>query len=463
MKHLIKTIFGLSIAALLTVFIACPQPAGPGGAANSGSPSSPQTPPPKTPVEKALGELAVSPVQVYKDMNKVNLPTATSVTDVTITWTAEPAGYINDDESSPDFGNVLKHETETTEVTLTATATKDGETKIKTFKITIHPATVEPDAQAFADSLLCPSSVSQDFTLPQSISGYPTAAITWRSADENIIKIENGSDIKGVVVGYDLIDRTVKLTATVHYNSGTGTKDFNVTVEHFANKIKREDSNYIKEYEFTGTELTFTRTDKHTNKIDKGYKYAYTDVNPESKTAVFTKTAKYDEHEKKWVTSQFPSRCYIYSFAGSGTNLRFNTNLPYDSGKPWYEQEGGYDFQNTSVPYPAPAGTIMFIYFRVNKSGANTYSAYIAIHKADGSGHSPQCDNRSSKVPFSPPNSPMTATLVEHGNPSNQLNVEITNINVSSDGLTMNADIKIDSGAFESYELKFRGNSLPLY
>ena len=558
MKHLIKTIFGLSIIALSVMLISCPQSVNPVGG------TAPLTPPVnKTPVEKALAELTVSPVQVYNGTDKVDLPITTSVAGVTITWTAEPADYIKTED--PDRGKILKRETEETEVTLTAKATKDGEVKTKTFKITIYPATVDPDAQALASSLACPSSVSQDFILQKNVDGYPTATIAWESADDKIIKIESGSDVKGIV-GYDLIDRTVKLTATVHYNSGTGTKDFNVIVEHFANKIKREDSNYIKEYEFTGTELTFTRTDKHTNKINKGYKYAYTDVNPESKTAVFQETAHYDSREEKWITSQeylqeqkalvmqglaelnrlkglnplklrdfekvlqilsgtqgsipeaglfnfvknyvsdspetyeqfnalsvseqslklkkslvpmetqfnqylssltmeyqFPSRRYIYSFNGSGTNLRFNTRFPYDSGKPWYEQKGGYDFQNTSVPHPAPAGTIMFIYFRVNKSGSNTYSAYIAVHKADGSGHSPQCDNRSSQAPFTPPNSPITATLVEDGNPSNQLNIEIKNISVSSDGLTMNADIKIDSGTFESYELKFRGDSSPLY
>ncbi|WP_040846149.1 immunoglobulin-like domain-containing protein [Treponema maltophilum] len=417
--------------------------------------------------------------------------------------------------------------------------------------------------------MACPSSVSQDFILQKNVDGYPTATIAWESADDKIIKIESGSDVKGIV-GYDLIDRTVKLTATVHYNSGTGIKEFNVTVEHFANKIKRENSKYVREYEFTGTELVITETKKDDNVLQRGAKYIYTDVQTASngtKTAVFSKTADYDKNEEKWVTRQeylqeqkalvmqglaelnrlkglntlklrdfetlysiitadpqaateeqlfgfvqyllnisetyeqfaplpdgtkstilkngipyaetifnesltaivngrFPSRRYIYSFNGSGRNLRFNTSLPYDSGKPWYEQEGGYDFQSSvqnNASHPAPAGTIMFIYFRVNKSGANTYSAYIAVHKADGSGKAPQCDNRNNDVPFTPPNSPITATLVEDGNPSNQLNIEIKNISVSSDGLTMNADIKIDSGTFESYELKFRGDSLPLY
>jgi len=43
MKHLIKMLFGLGIAALLTMFISCSQSAGPGGDVNSDSPSSPQT------------------------------------------------------------------------------------------------------------------------------------------------------------------------------------------------------------------------------------------------------------------------------------------------------------------------------------------------------------------------------------------------------------------------------------
>lgn len=313
MKHLIKTIFGLSIAALLTVFISCPQPSGPGGAANS--PSNPQTPPPQTPVEKALGELTINPVQIYKNTTKVELPTTTSVAGVTITWTAEPTGYIKAED--PDRGKILKREpaagTEKTEVTLTAKATKDGEVKTKTFKITIYPATVEPDAQALASSLACPASVSQDFTLPKNVSGYPTATITWTSADDKIIKIETvGTELKGIV-GYDLIDRTVKLTATVHYNSGIGIKEFNVTVDRVS-EIKEEynenDSEgnpitVIKKYEFNGTELVITETKKADNVLQRGVKYTYTDVRTASdgtKTAVFQKTANYNNGS--WKTSQ---------------------------------------------------------------------------------------------------------------------------------------------------------------
>lgn len=309
MKHLIKTVFGLSIAALLTVFISCPQPAGPGGG-NSGT----VTPVPKTPVEKALGELTVSPVQVYNGTDKVDLPITTSIAGVTIEWTAEPADYIKTED--PDRGKILKREpvtgTEKTEVTLTAKATKDGEVKTKTFKIIIYPATVEPDAQALASSVACPASVSQDFTLQKSVDGYPSSVVTWASADDKIIKIESGTDIKGII-GYDLIDRTVKLTATVNYNSGIGIKDFNVTVDRVS-EIKEEYNHLdsegkpitvIKKYEFNGTELVITETKKADNVLQRGVKYTYTDVQTASdgtKTAVFQETANYINGS--WKTSR---------------------------------------------------------------------------------------------------------------------------------------------------------------
>lgn len=326
MKHLIKTIFGLSIAALLTVFISCPQPAGPGGG-SSGTvtpvPESPGggnngtvTPVPESPVEKALGELTVSPLKVYKHTAKLELST-TSVPGVTITWTASPEGYINL-ESGADFGKIIKREpaagTEKTEVTLTAKATKDGETKTKTFTVTVYPESAEPSAQDLADFLSLSSAVfSANVTLQKSVDGYPSSVVTWASADENIIKIETvGTELKGII-GYDLIDRTVKLTATVNYNSGIGTKEFNVTVDRVS-EIKEEynenDSEgnpitFIKKYEFTGTELVITETKKADNVLRWGVKFAYTDVQTASdgtKTAVFQKTANYNNGS--WKTSQ---------------------------------------------------------------------------------------------------------------------------------------------------------------
>lgn len=146
------------------------------------------------------------------------------------------------------------------------------------------------------------------FYFAKSVDGYPTAVITWESADDKIIKIESASDIKGII-SYDLIDCTVKLTATVHYNSGTGTKEFNVTVDRVSeikeeyNQTDGEGNSFtvIEKHEFTGTELVITYTKKDDNVLQRGVKYTYTDVrtaSDDTKTAVFTKTVEYNKDKK---------------------------------------------------------------------------------------------------------------------------------------------------------------------
>ena len=293
MKNFIKNCIGLSIAALAITLISCSNIGS--GSENGGiTPSVPQ----ETPVEKALKELSVSPEKVFKLTDKVTLPTTTSVSGVTITWAASPEGYI--ETAGTDIGTIKKRDAEDKSITLTATAVKDGETGTKTFTITVCAENTEPSARDFADSLTIPSSVSSDMTLPKDVVGY-TAAITWISADENIIKIEdNGSDEKGVITK-DIVDRKVKLTAKVEYKSETAIKEFDVNVSHIE-EISFETSDSIYKYEFTGTEFIYTRVDKVSKEITSGYKYGYSEVEPKSKKAVFIKTTSY--MNGKWMTKQ---------------------------------------------------------------------------------------------------------------------------------------------------------------
>ena len=296
MKNFIKNFVGLSIAALAITLISCSQPAGGNSDTGNGgiTPSAPQ----ETPVEKALKELSVSPKKVFKLTNKVTLPTTTSVSGVTITWAASPEGYI--ETAGTDIGKIKKRDTEDKSITLTATAVKDGENKTKTFTVVVCAENTEPSAQDFADALMISSSVSSDMTLPKDIAGY-TAAITWKSANESIIKIETvGGDEKGVIT-QDIVDRKVKLTAKVEYKSETATKEFDVNVSHIE-EISSETSHSIYKYEFTGTEVTYTVINKDDNKISYGYKYGYSEVDPESKKALFIKTASY--MNGKWMTKQ---------------------------------------------------------------------------------------------------------------------------------------------------------------
>lgn len=288
MKNFIKNCIGLSIAALAITLISCSQPTG------SITPSVPQ----ETPVEKALKELSVNPKKVFKLTDKVTLPTTTSVSGVTITWTASPEGYI--ETAGADIGTIKKRDAEDKSITLTATAVKDGETGTKTFTVIVCAENTEPTARDFADSLTIPSSVSSDMLLPKDVAGY-TAAITWESDDDDIIKIETvGGDKKGVITK-DIVDRKVKLTAKVEYKSETVTKEFDVNVNHIA-EIISEAFNSIYKYEFTGTEFIYTVINKDDNKISYGYKYGYSEVDPESKKAVFIQTASY--MNGKWMTKQ---------------------------------------------------------------------------------------------------------------------------------------------------------------
>ena len=290
MKRLIKKIIGLSVIVPAIMLISCSN-------IGSGSENGGITPQ-ETPVEKALKELSVSPKKVFKQTDKVTLPTTTSVSGVTITWAAIPEGYI--ETAGTDIGKIKKRDTEDKNITLTATAVKDGETGTKTFTITVCAENTEPSARDFADSLTIPSSVSSDMTLPKDVVGY-TAAITWISADENIIKIkDNGSDEKGVITK-DIVDRKVKLTAKVEYKSATAIKEFDVNVSHIE-EISSEISHSIDKYEFTGTEFIYTRVDKVSKEITSGYKYGYSEVDSELKKAVFIKTALY--LNGKWMTKQ---------------------------------------------------------------------------------------------------------------------------------------------------------------
>lgn len=290
MKRLIKKIIDLSVIVRAIMLISCSN-------IGSGSENGGITPQ-ETPVEKALKELSVSPEKVFKLTDKVTLPTTTSVSGVTITWAAIPEGYI--ETAGTDIGKIKKRDTEDKNITLTATAVKDGETGTKTFTITVCAENTEPSARDFADSLTIPSSVSSDMTLPKDVVGY-TAAITWISADENIIKIEdNGSDEKGVITK-DIVDRKVKLTAKVEYKSETAIKEFDVNVSHIE-EISSETSHSIDKYEFTGTEFIYTRVDKVSKEITSGYKYGYSEVDSELKKAVFIKNALYING--KWMTKQ---------------------------------------------------------------------------------------------------------------------------------------------------------------
>ena len=538
MKRFFKTLIGLSIAALAITLISCSQPTGRNSDTGNGgiTPSAPQ----ETPIEKAFKELSVSPEKVFKQTNKVMLQTTTSVSGVTITWTASPEGYI--ETAGSDIGKIKKRDTEDKSITLTATAVKDGENKTKTFTVVVCAENTEPSAQDFAASLAIPSFVSSDMPLPKTVDGYTDATITWESADESIIKMEDdGSGPKGSIV-LDIVDRKVKLTATVSYRGNTGTKNFDVTVGH----VEEISPNPYDKYQFTGTE--FISTEWYEGAIDEGYKYRYADVKTDSagiKSAVFTRIADYrngkwmtkqdiqafinralndlktlknansltlsdfktvmsalsgrdvtedkdifnainklpyhitpdtyeefaelNEQEKTaklkeyipfmekeadndliWTDNKFSPAPYSYSFIKKDENIIFQANVLYDSGKPWYKQDGEYACDETFELNPPNPVSIMSVCLYEKKRFLNIYELWIDFIKVTGSSG----DKYHGEISY-PALPPETINATLKNSPD-----ETATVTITVNGDTMSASVKTGSDSEKTYILHFKGYEL---
>ena len=181
-----------------------------------------------------------------KEMVSVSNGSSNSSVEVTIEWKAEPAGFISDSD-----GTVTPHETETQTVTLTATAKKGNAQTQKTVTVTVYPNNNEPNLQTVVESIVngIPTEIDADIQLPRSPSGYQ---LTWASANDSILKIAGNG---GHIETWDLVDRTVELTATLKKNA-TGeqaTKPKTLTIKA---RKKFGNGNNGGTYEFAGDKLT---------------------------------------------------------------------------------------------------------------------------------------------------------------------------------------------------------------
>lgn len=141
-----------------------------------------------------------------KEMVSVSNGSSNSSVEVDIEWKAEPARVI-----AVSDGTVTPHETETKVVTLTATAKKGSAKASKAIEVTVYPKNNEPNLQTVVESIIngIPADIDTDIQLPQSPSGYE---LTWSSSNDSILKIVGNS---GHIETWDLVDRTVTLTATL--------------------------------------------------------------------------------------------------------------------------------------------------------------------------------------------------------------------------------------------------------
>ena len=200
-------------------------------------------------VTKDTSSIQLSP----KETVSVSNGSSNSSVEVNIKWKAEPAGVI-----SVPAGTVTPHETEIKKVRLTATAKKGTAKASKAIEVTVYPKNNEPNLQTVVESIVngIPTEIDADIQLPQSPTGYQ---LTWSSSKDSILKIEENS---GHIETWDLVDRTVELTATLEKNADSKTATKKITIKA-RKKFTRKDPIYGNNgtYEFNGETLTLRNGD----------------------------------------------------------------------------------------------------------------------------------------------------------------------------------------------------------
>ena len=186
---------------------------------------------------------------------------------------------------------------ETTDVTVTVTATKNGVSKNRKFTVTVKKSGEPATEEDYLKALTLPESVTGDFSLPKELDN-SHSPIAWTSDLASVIRIDTIASNPMAAVFVDLVERNVKLTAEV---SGK-TKEFTVTVLPL---VKSENSftypdgtTFTTIYEFTKDTLALKML--RNGEQYQGTLYQYT-VDADAKKITVKPVSVYDEDSKKWV------------------------------------------------------------------------------------------------------------------------------------------------------------------
>lgn len=296
MKHKrFLSMAALLILALSAVFLvtACPTGTTPSSGSNSGGAV---TPPAvnaeETELTALLGKISLDKAIITTAPKTITIsnfpPAAAGVTAEAASNNIELIEY-----EAPNQLKVKALPTETADVKITITLTKNGTSKSIDFTVKVFKSGETPSTEDYFDTLTIPTTVSDDFELPKELqNGTPLA---WSSENENIIKIENSGTNPKALIAFDIVERKVKLKATVNGKS----KKFEVTVLPVA---KIEINNGPKDksvYEFTQNSITIKEFRE--NKLLRGTLYSYT-LDDENKKITTRVTSKYSSEDNKWFT-----------------------------------------------------------------------------------------------------------------------------------------------------------------
>ena len=271
MKHKnFVSMAALLILALSAVFLvtACPTGTRPSSGSNSGGTlTPPAVSAEETELTALLGKISLNKAIITTAPETITIsnfpPAAAGVTAEAASNNIELIEY-----EAPNQLKVKALPTETADVKITITLTKNGTSKSMDFTVKVFKSGETPSTEDYFDTLTIPTTVSDDFDLPKELqNGTPLA---WSTENENIIKIENSGTNPKALIAFDIVERKVKLKATANGK----TKAFEVTVLPVVKIEINYGPNTKKIYEFTQNSITIKYFQD--NKLSRGTLYSYT-------------------------------------------------------------------------------------------------------------------------------------------------------------------------------------------
>ena len=178
-------------------------------------------------IEKELKKAGVQPLVISGTAAEVTLSGSEEVT-----WTSNQPAVIDVQGKHEGTCAVTKPTgTASVSVILTATVTKAGLKKEKSFTVVVYPENSTLDIDKLLTAIALPSETETDIPLPKTIDGIAETSITWQSDKADVLSIIDTSDgkVTGKITRKEQ-DETVGLTATLSYKGAERQKTFTVTV-----------------------------------------------------------------------------------------------------------------------------------------------------------------------------------------------------------------------------------------
>ena len=269
MKHKnFVSMAALLILVLSAVFLvtACPQGTVP---SSGGTLTPPAVSAEGTELTALLGKISLNKAIITTAPETITIsnfpPAAAGVTDEAASNNSELIEY-----EAPNQLKVKALPTETADVKITITLTKNGISKSRDFTVKVFKSGETPSTEDYFNTLTIPTTVSDDFNLPKELQNGTGTQIVWSTENENIIKIENSGTNQKAVIAFDIVERKVKLTATANGKE----KVFEVTVLPVVKIEINNGPNIKRVYEFTQNSITIKYFQD--NKLSRGTLYSYT-------------------------------------------------------------------------------------------------------------------------------------------------------------------------------------------